>query len=59
MAKHFMATAVKHPGALHRALHIPQGHKIPATLIARAKKSKNAHMRKMATLAQTFARAKH
>ena len=27
---HFIARAIKHPGALHRMLHVPEGQKIPA-----------------------------
>jgi len=26
---HFIQRAIKHPGALHRELHVPQGQKIP------------------------------
>lgn len=42
MAKggHFIAGAIKHPGALHEDLHVPKGQKIPeAKLEAAAKKS--------------------
>lgn len=39
MAKNFIAGAIKHPGALHRQLHVPEGQKIPeAKLRAAAKK---------------------
>jgi hypothetical protein len=39
MAKAFIAKAIKHPGALHRMLHVKQGQKIPAAkLDAAAKK---------------------
>ena len=39
MAKHFIQSAIKHPGALHRELGVPQGKKIPAKkLNAAAKK---------------------
>ena len=48
-----------HPGALHRALHVPEGKKIPASELARARKSKNPHMRKMAALATTASHFKH
>lgn len=40
-----------HKGALHRALHIPQGQKIPDATLQGARHSRNAHMRKMANLA--------
>ena len=54
----FMAGAVKHPGALHKALGIPVGTKIPAARIAEAKNSRNPRIRKMATLAQVFAKTR-
>ena len=39
MGKNFIQSAIKHPGALHAELHVPQGKKIPAkTLAAAAKK---------------------
>lgn len=44
------------PGGLHRALKIPMGQKIPAERIAEAKRSNNPRIRKMASLAQTFAK---
>lgn len=52
--KQWMQHAVKHPGALHRALHVPEGEKIPAEKLAKAKHSENPHVRKMAVLAGTF-----
>ena len=33
---HFIARAIKHPGALHRELHVPLGQKIPAKKLERA-----------------------
>jgi hypothetical protein len=47
------------PGGLHRALHVPEGKKIPASLLAKAKKSKNKHVREMANLASTAKGFKH
>ena len=47
------------PGGLHRALHVPEGKKIPAGELARARKSKNKHMRQMANLANTAKHFKH
>ncbi len=39
MATRFIQKAIKHPGALHRQLHIPAGEKIPvSTLRSAAKK---------------------
>lgn len=37
-AKHWIAGAIKHPGALHRELGVPQGQKIPAAKLAAAKR---------------------
>lgn len=50
----WMAGAVKHPGALHRQLGVPQGQKIPAAKLAAAAHSSNPTERKRAQLAQTF-----
>lgn len=55
MAKNWMAGAVKHPGALHRDLGVPQGEKIPAVKLNSALKSKDPTIRKRANLAKTFA----
>lgn len=41
-------------GGLHRALHVPEGDKIPADKLAAAKNSKNPHVAKMAHLADTM-----
>ena len=39
MAKNWIQGAIKHPGALHKELGVPEGKKIPAkTLDAAAKK---------------------
>ena len=38
MAEHFIQKAIKHPGALHRMLHVPEGQKIPASKLAEAAK---------------------
>lgn len=50
----WIAGAIKHPGALHRALHVPQGEKIPAKKMAKAAHSENPRLRRMATLAKTL-----
>lgn len=47
--------AITHPGGLHKALGVPQGQKISATKLAKAKNSPNPHVRKMANLASTLA----
>lgn len=38
-ARHWIAGAVKHPGALHAELGVPQGQKIPAKKLAKAAKA--------------------
>jgi hypothetical protein len=50
----WMAGAVKHPGALHKMLHVPAGKKIPAGKLAKAARSSNPLERKRASLAKTF-----
>ena len=54
MAEKWIKSAIKHPGALHRALHVPEGEKIPAKKMAAAKKSENPRIKKMAGLAHTL-----
>jgi hypothetical protein len=46
--------AIKHPGALHKALHVPAGEKIPAKKLAKAAHSSNPTMRRRAALAKTL-----
>ena len=41
-----------HKGALHRALGVPQGEKIPESKMESAEHSKNAHVRNMARSAK-------
>lgn len=52
--KKWIQGAIKHPGALHKALHVPEGEKIPAKKLAKAAHSSNPTMRKRAALAQTL-----
>lgn len=54
MAEKFIKKAIKHPGALHRALGVPEGQKIPAKKMAKAAKSKSPIMRKRVALAKTL-----
>lgn len=54
MSDHWIQGAIKHPGGLHRALGVPEGQKIPAGKLEKAKHSKNAHIRRMANLAGTL-----
>ena len=56
MADKWIQGAIKHPGALHRALHVPEGEKIPERKMEKAEHSKDAHVRKMAHLAETLSR---
>jgi hypothetical protein len=37
-ARHWIAGAIQHPGALHKELGIPKGKKIPAKTLAKAAK---------------------
>lgn len=39
-SKNFIKSAIKHPGALHRDLGVPQGQNIPAAKLATAAKKK-------------------
>lgn len=55
MASHWIAGAIKHPGALHRELGVPQGQKIPAKKLQAAANSKNPTEAKRARLAKTLA----
>lgn len=52
--KNWIAGAIKKPGALHRALHVPQDEKIPESKLQKAEHSKNPLMRKRARLAETL-----
>lgn len=54
MSEKWIQGAIKHPGALHEALNVPEGEKIPAKKLAKAEHSKNEHMRHMANLAKTL-----
>ena len=52
-AKHFIKKAIKHPGALHKDLGVPQGKKIPAKKLAAAAK-KGGKVGARARLAKTL-----
>lgn len=52
--KKWIASAVKNKGALHKALDVPEGKKIPAKKLAKATKSNNPKIRKEAALAKTL-----
>ena len=52
-SKHWMAKAFgKHPGRLHRRLHVPEGEKIPASKLERAERSSDPSLRQEANLAE-------
>ena len=53
-ADHWIAGAVKHPGALHKELHVPEGKKIPEKKLKKAEHSKNPVEAKRAHLAETL-----
>lgn len=53
--KHWIQKAIKHPGALHRQLGVPQGTPIPASKLAAAAK-KGGVIGQRARLAQTLKR---
>ncbi len=57
-SKNFIAGAIKHPGALHRQLGVPQGKRIPARLLAEAAKS-GGKLGQRARLAETLKRMHH
>jgi len=46
-------------GGLHRALNVPEGTKIPADKLEKARNSSNAHIARMANMAHTMAGWKH
>lgn len=53
--KHFIQQAIKHPGALHSELGVPQGQKIPESLI-RAAAKKGGKLGQRARFAETLAK---
>lgn len=55
-AEKWIAGAIKHPGALHKSLHVKEGEKIPAKKLAKAAHSDNPKLAKRARLAQTLKR---
>lgn len=53
MAKKWIQGAIKHPGALHKQLGVPQGQKIPPKKLSAAA-SKGGTLGRRARLAQTL-----
>jgi len=58
-SEHWIAGAIKHPGALHKELHVPKGKKIPEKKLKKAEHSKNPTEAKRARLAETLKRMHH
>jgi hypothetical protein len=59
MAKKWIAGAIKHPGALHKTLGVPEGEKIPQAKLNAAANSSNPTTRKRANLAKTLSGMHH
>jgi hypothetical protein len=55
---HWIKGAIKHPGALHRELGVPQGKKIPRSKILKAAKS-GGTLGRRARLAETLSKMHH
>lgn len=51
--------AVKHPGALHKALGVPESKKITEKKLQKAEHSKNPLTKRRAVLAETLKSFKH
>lgn len=56
--KNWIAGAIKHPGALHEEMGVPEGKKIPAKALAKASK-KGGKLGRRARLAETLKGMKH
>ena len=52
--KNWIAGAIKHPGSLHKELHVKEGKKIPSAKLKKAEHSKNPKLKKKAVLAETL-----
>jgi hypothetical protein len=50
----WIAGAIKHPGSLHKALHVKEGEKIPEKKLEKAEASSNPKLAKKARLAETL-----
>jgi hypothetical protein len=57
--KKFIQKAIKHPGALHKSLHVKEGEKIPAKKLEKAEHSSNPLLKKRAVLAETLSHMNH
>lgn len=54
MSDHWIQGAIKRPGALHRALNVPEGQKIPEKKIEKATHSGDLRLAREARLAETL-----
>lgn len=54
MSEKWIQSAIKHPGSLHKSLHVPEGEKIPAKKLEKATHSDNPTLAKKARLAETL-----
>lgn len=54
MTEKFIQKMHMKKGALHKALKVPEGKKIPEAKIKKAEHSKNPKLKKKAVLAETF-----
>ena len=54
MAKNWIKSAIKSPGALHKELKVPANKPIPESKLKAAEKSRNPLERKRANLAATL-----
>jgi len=50
----WIGKAIKHPGALHKTLGVPEGKKIPEKKLKKAEHSKNPTTARRARLAETL-----
>jgi len=51
---HWISGAIRHPGALHRELHVPEGKDIPEKRLEKAARSDNPTLARRARLAETL-----
>lgn len=56
---YWIKDAIKRPGALHKALHVPEDKKIPTSKMNKALHSSNLRIREEANLAKTLKRFHH
>jgi hypothetical protein len=52
--RNWIAGATRNKGALHRALGVPEGEKIPASKLAKGARSRNPTIRREVGLAKTL-----